>query len=149
MRSQWHCVPTNAVRDGGGLELPESSTPACRQNPSKSSYVRRPNRTVSNLWMPSAAAFACSLSGTTQSKFPSGAAKYLSAVIQLNITIRRERCIGCPSLTGPGQFREACYRSRLTKILRLRALLGQTADGGSKQRHGATEKSSVSARNTV
>ena len=56
-----------------------------------------------------AAALACSSSGTTQSKLPSGAAKYPSAVAQLNITIRR----ACPifsrmsDLMHSGRFYES------------------------------------------
>ena len=73
----------------GSGTVPESSTTAWRQNPSKSSYVRRPNRTVSKPGMLFAAALAWSSSGTTHSKLPSGPAKYPSADTQLNITIRR------------------------------------------------------------
>src|SRR5690349_3481786 len=52
--------------------------------------------------MLSAAVLACSTSGTTQSRPPSAPAKYPSAVIQVNVTIRR-----CGIAAAPGNFLDA------------------------------------------
>src|SRR5262249_44706709 len=97
----------------GSGTVPEASTSTCGQNAANISYVRRPNRTVSKFGISLAASFACSLSGTTQSRFPSQAAKYPSAVTQLNVTIRRAWDTHCPRVAGARSVVPLSLRARL------------------------------------